>query len=297
MPVVKKQSVRKTKKKTTKKTAKGVLGRIESLGFDIAPPLKVCVYGESGTGKTTFCATFPKRSLIILCTGIPGSGELLSIDTAEYRGSIDVAKVEHPDDIRDIVSDQMANEKYETIHLENLPGLQDLRVKEELGLAETPLALYRKPKKGEAWGLVSKGQWGQINLKTNEALRALLGLKCAVVIVSHERIFNQDAEEYNEFIRPYIGPAATPGITSFLRANCNYLCYTFTQQKRTTKVVKIGKKHIEKSVTTKGIDYCMRIAPGITFRTKFRVPKGTPLPDYIVDPTYEAIKKLIRQGG
>src|SRR5262245_12287987 len=50
--------------------------------------LSVLVYGQSGTGKTTFAATFPGRTLWLLCSGGHKPGELRSIDTPENRRRI-----------------------------------------------------------------------------------------------------------------------------------------------------------------------------------------------------------------
>ena len=45
---------------------------------------------------------------------------------------------------------------------------------------------------------------------------------------------------------------------------------------------------------TKGVDYCLRTEPHDTFMTKFRLPRGTPLPECVVDPTYDKVMALIR---
>jgi hypothetical protein len=43
----------------------------------------------------------------------------------------------------------------------------------------------------------------------------------------------------------------------------------------------------------KGVEYCLRCEPHETFITKFRVPRGTALPDVIVNPTYDKIQAVI----
>ena len=52
-------------------------------GFQLHDWMNLLVYGESGSGKTTFWATAPGPILCIICSGSKKSGELKSVDTED----------------------------------------------------------------------------------------------------------------------------------------------------------------------------------------------------------------------
>ena len=66
--------------------------------------IKMCVYGRSGTGKTTFWGSFPGRILALMCSGSDPSGELRSINTPEHRKKIDAVLIKSPSDMVDAVA-------------------------------------------------------------------------------------------------------------------------------------------------------------------------------------------------
>ncbi len=72
----------------------------------------------------------------------------------------------------------------------------------------------------------------------------------------------------------------------------------FIRQKMETKKTKVGQgaqsKTIETEVPGKGVEYCTRVGPNSVYTTKFRVPKGTPLPEVLVDADYTKLMALIR---
>lgn len=282
MVVVSKQTPRK---KTRRKKTESVVDRIEPLSVD-DDGMRINLYGRSGTGKTTLWATFPKPILAIICSGSSKPGELKSINTKEYRKTIEQVEIEKTSEIRELVEYQKAEEKFATVVLDHATSLQDSTLKEILGLEEIPAQA--------SWGMAKQQDWGQCALQMKENLRALLGLSCNIVIVAQEREFNTDNE--NELLMPFVGAALTPSVTGWLNPACDYICQTFIRQEVVEKRMKIGKSEKTMQVRGKGVQYCLRTAPHEVFTTKFRVPKGTPLPEVIVDPSFEKIQKLI-QGG
>lgn len=282
MPVIKKQSMAKSVKKTD-----SVIDRIGPIGFEGNEGIKINLYGRSGTGKTTLWATFPKPILAIICSGGKKSGELRSINTAEYRKTIKQVVIEKTDEIRELCDYQDREEKFATVVLDHATGLQDITLKEILGLDELPAQ--------GSWGMAKQQDWGQCALQMKEMLRALLSLSSNVVIVAQEREFNNDTE--SELLMPFVGSALTPSVTGWLNPACDYICQTFIRQRTTVKSTKIGEKVIKTVEAIKGkVDYCLRTAPDSVFTTKFRMPRGTELPECIVDPNFDKIMELISQG-
>lgn len=268
-----------------------VIDRIAPIGFDEDDGIKVLLYGRSGTGKTSLASTFPGPILWVICSGSDKPGELRSIDTPEHRARVKQVVLHHSSELRDLVEyvDESSDSgKFNTVVLDHATGFQDLVLKEILGLDELP------PQK--AWGLASQQQYGQCTLQCKELLRALLSLSCNVVIVAQEREFNTDNE--SDLITPYVGAGLTPSLAGWLNTAVEYICQTFIRQKMETKKTTVGQgaqsKTIETQVVGKGVEYCTRTGPHSTFTTKFRVPRGTPLPDTLVDADYMKIMGLIR---
>ncbi len=263
-----------------------MLDRISPIGFDEDDGIKMLLYGRSGTGKTTLWATFPKPILTIVCSGSGSADELRSIDTAEYRKTISQVTSRESTELHEIIEYQK-DHRFSTLVLDHVTGFQDLVMKEILGIEEMP------PQ--SSWGIATQQQYGQCTLQLKILLRKLLGLPCNVVIVAQEREFNNDNE--SDLIMPTVGAALSPSATGWLNTACSYICQTFIRQRTETKQIKVGTKTVPREVNVKGVDYCLRTAPDPIYTTKFRVPRGSELPDIIVDPDYKKIIKLVKQGG
>lgn len=274
MPIVKKQSMKKKAAKSSMASA-----------WDYTDSISLLLYGRSGTGKTTLWATFPKPILAIICSGGIRPGELKSINTPEYRKTIKAWVVRESTDVRDLL--ETAGD-FATVVLDHGSGLQDLVLKEVLGLDELPAQ--------KSWGLASQQQYGQCTQQCKEIMRAMLNLPQHRVIVAQERSFEGDGNN-QDVIAPCIGAAMTPSLVGWLNPACDYIGETFIRGKTIEKVIKSGKKTLRQRVRVKGVEYCLRTGPHDVFTTKFRVPRGRTLPEEIVDPSFEAVMEIINGKG
>jgi hypothetical protein len=258
--------------------AVSVLDRIHPVSLS-SKGLTINLYGRSATGKTTLAATFPKPALIIgLEDGTKSVHNVEGLDYVPIHGS---------DEISELVEHLSTSKHFKTIILDTASMLQDLILKEILGLEELPAQ--------KSWGMATREQYGQCALQTKERLRSLLDLsvKCLmnVVIVAQEREFN--TEDTSDVLMPFVASALSPSVVGWLNPACDYIGQTFIRQKEVIKKVKIGDK-VKERRTVDGVEYCLRTEPDPTFTTKFRLPKGTPIPDVIVDPDYDKIYALIK---
>jgi hypothetical protein len=275
----------------------GVLGRIGPISFE-DEGLKVLVYGQSGTGKTTFASTFPARLLWLVCSGSVKPGELRSINTAANKDRVHQVVLQSTAEIGEIVAHIKETWSYATVVLDHASGLQDLTIKEILGLDEVPLVKYKAAGKGQSWGLVTQQQYGQSSLRCKEIFRDLLGLPCNVVIVAQERTFGGgEGDQLSDVIQPTVGASMTPSVTGWLGPACDYVVQTYKRPKMEQGTARVGDKEITTQRRGRGAEFCLRTGPHDVFQTKFRLPLGTPLPDSIVDPTYSKILALINGGG
>lgn len=268
-------------------TTTSVVDRISSFGFDEDDGIKLCLYGYSGTGKTTFWATAPGQILAILASGGSKPGELRSINTPEYRKKIKQVPLRSGDEIFELAEHVRESGDYRTVVLDHATGLQDLVLKGILGLDEMPAQ--------KSWGLASQQQYGQCTLKCKEYLRALLSLDCNVIIVAQERNFNDEGN--SEVLAPKVGAALSPSLTTWLNQACDYICQTFVRPKYKVDSTTLGQgknaKTVETRTRVKGVEYCLRTAKDDVYITKFRLPKGHHLPDAIVDPDYDKLLRVI----
>jgi len=280
MPTVKKWARKPRAKPVRKNNLGGAVGRIAPVVSSELPPVRMNLYGRSGTGKTTLACTFPKPLLHIVCSAI-GLGESLSI-----RGVKDVHDVElHSSEEVVQLAELVARERnYVTVVLDHATGLQDLVLREIMGITELPVQ--------KSWGMASREQYGQCAMKTKEYLRKLLSLGCHTVIVAQEREF--ESEGGGDLLAPYVASALTPSVTGWLNPACDYISQTFLRPGTVTKKVKLGGKTVSTQQRTGSAEYCARTGPDAVYATKFRLPKGTSLPDYIVDPDFDKLYRLIQ---
>jgi hypothetical protein len=285
--------ITRTKTPTSRSSNSGdldVWDRLQDIEFS-DEGIKMALYGNSGTGKTTLWATFPGKILALICSGGKRPGELRSINTPEYKGKVKQLVVNKSSEIREITSRLGSTEGhmgFNTLVLDHASGFQDLVLKEILGLEEVPVA--------KTWGLASQQQYGQATVQCKEYWRGMLDLPINVVIVAHERIFKDESD--NEIFKPTVGASLMPQLAGWLHSSCDYVCQTYIRHKEVIrkKTIKKGGKLItkERKVVIPGeVEYCLRTKPDATYASKFRVPKGSPLLPVITDPSYDKIHKMI----
>jgi hypothetical protein len=283
MPAVTKQATKAAARKPDPDA--DVLSRIVPLSVEGG--IKMNIYGMSGSGKTRLAATFPAPLLWILASGGKKPGELRSVNTPENRKRIHQVVLNDGDELSKIYEFQANEQRFATVIIDHLSGLQDLVLRKVLDIPEIP------PQ--GSWGMASQQQWGETALKMKELCRPYLGLDCNVVLLAQERAFNTEREEGMEVLMPYVASGCGPSFVGWLNPAVDYIVNTFKRQKTVTKKVKVaGKEVTRKEVVPGQIEYCLRIGPDAVYTTKFREPPtGRPLPDVIVNPDYAKIKKLI----
>lgn len=241
------------------------------------------LYGESGTGKTTFWASFPGPILALIRSGGKRSGELKSVDTPEFRRKITPKFINSSDDLRREVA--KVGDEWGTVVLDHASGLADMILGEIIG---------RPVPEQKGWGLATQQQYGQMAMQAKEAFRSLLDLPCHVVIVAQQRTFGgRDDGLESDVIKPVVGAALTPSLTGWLNPACDFVVQTYKRPKMIQKEVVIGGKKQPVTERGKGVEYCLRTEPHETFMTKFRLPKGRALPECIVDPSFDKLQAVI----
>lgn len=275
-------TVKKVQPKPAKRPAgPGVMSRIRPVEFE-DEGIKICLYGRSGTGKTTLWSTFPTPILAVIASG---KGELRSIPHS-VRKQVEMVHLQSSIELQDVSEALASQNRYKTVVLDHVTGYQELVLKDILGRDELPAQL--------SWGIATQQQWGQLANIMKDRLRKLLRLSCNVVIVGQDRLMH-DSEEDSEIIQPYINVAATPSVAGWLNYECDYTAYTFIRNQTEAQVTTVNGQSSTVYINTGKVEYCLRTGPNPNYYTKFRIPKqeGQKPPEVIVDPTYQKIMNLI----
>lgn len=253
--------------------------------WDLADYIKLLLYGRSATGKTTTWATFPGPITAFVCSGGKNPGEMRSINTPEYRKKITPLIIDSSAQLREMVAAARESPP-STLVLDHASGLQDLTLREVLGVDELPAQ--------KSWGLATQQQYGQSTGMCKDIIREMLNLPCNVVIVAQERTFGEDESADGLSIqRPTIGPAVTPSLAAWLNPAVDYILQAYIRPVVVEKTVKVAGRDSVQRTRGQGVEYCARTEPHDVYITKFRVPKGTAVPECIVDPEYDKIKALL----
>ena len=139
----------------------------------------------------------------------------------------------------------------------------------------------------ESGTVISQRAWGMISGKMKTWIvnyRDLIDDGIHVVFLAHTRK-NAGEESEDDEVNPDFGPRVMPSVASVLEAAVKLTGNTFIreQYKRTDDNKKIRQ-----------VDYCMRLGPHGFYDTKIRLPKGTYVPDILIDPTYDKLMQIIK---
>lgn len=256
-------------KKTKTKTG----GEFEEIKSRIEPIserdlyLAALFYGRSGTGKTALGSTFPKPLLLL---DIREKGT----DTIAKVPGIDVLQVNEWDDIEKTYWYLKSKQhEYKSVMIDQISQMQDVAMSE----------VRNEGGKGDG-DLLSKKDWGQISGMMKTWLfnyRDLIDEKMHVIFIAQDRASTND-DSVEDQIDPSIGARLMPSLASAVNGAVSCIGNTFIKE----DYVGTEKERVVK--------YCLRIGPHAYYATKIRRPIDFVAPEYIVNPTFEKITKIIR---
>lgn len=247
---------------------------------EIKRPTSMVVYGPSGSGKTTFAASAPKPMLYI---DVKDDGT----DSISDVKGIKVARCESTRDLEEVYWYLKANpDKFKSVVIDTCTQVQSLAVNEVVASGK------KKGKAGD-WGTMTRRDWGDVAAILKSLFidfRDLTNDGIAIIFIAQDRVFNlsEEEESNNELLAPEVGPALSPSIAKSLNASVNVIVNTYIREREITKEVK-GKK-----VKRKKVEYCLGVGPSALYRRKIRKPKSQPVPDVVVDATFEDVVDIIK---
>lgn len=240
------------------------------------PTRSWAIYGRSGSGKTTFSATFPRP---ILYLDIRDKGTDSIVDD---KGDIFVVEIDHWDKVDQVYYHVKNNPgKYKTVVFDTVTQLQQLVLEKLKNSTAVNLG---------DWGTLTKRDWGAASNMMKEQIINFRDLPVELVFIAQEKTssFDEDDSSSDSQLVPEVGPSVMKSVASILNASVSIIGNTFIRLRKASKVVR-GKK-ITKEITS----YCLRIGPNPYFVTKIRKPKGLEVPLFVEDPTYEDIINVMK---
>ena len=223
--------------------------------------MAMLVYGRSGTGKTTFAATFPKPALLI---DVREKGT----DSVSNVEGLDIIQVDTWAEFEEVYWYLKQEKKYKSVIIDQVSQLQDVCVEGVM--------------KEEGKGAMSQRTWGTASglLKTWLLnYRDLIDDGINVCFLAHDRTTDSDADSEDQ-IDPSVGPRLMPSVAGTLNGSVKAIGCTYIRE-----VLLEGE--------VRKVEYGMRLGPHSTYITKLRVPQGGTVPESIFNPSYDRMMKLM----
>lgn len=293
---------------TTGRTNGSLLSRGRSVKETKDDYIKIVIYGQNRTGKTTLACTFPKpAALIAFEPGVGGGSssvklvddlQLFHFTTNEMRDTLLESDADYPaftlDEVEPLIEEIKQSNQFSTIILDSVTSLQDLVLYELVG----DVALGQLD-----WGLVSQDQYRQRAARTKEYIKLFLDLPTHVVCTAKERDHNPSKEERNKLTRSLqvescFATDLGGNTAGWLHDKCDYIGRLYSCKQtikeeieiKTTKGVKLKTKETETGKTVRRL--LTMLHPNYVAGFRSAVPDN--VPEYIENPTFEKILSVIK---
>lgn len=230
--------------------------------------LSMLVYGRSGTGKTTFGASFPTPALLI---DIREKGT----DSIADRDGLDVVSISSWSELEEVfwyLKTGEGAQKYKSVILDQVSSMQDLCMEHAM--------------QEEGKEVMSQRLWGVVSGLMKTWLinyRDLVDNSINVLFIAHDRVSKGDSDEDDDTLDPQVGARLMPSVAGMLNGAVKAIGNTY-----------VAEVFLEDK--SRKVEYRMRLGPHAYYATKLRNPLGTDCPEYILDPNYEQIMQLMAEG-
>lgn len=223
------------------------------------------IYGKSGSGKTNVLSSFPKP-LLYLQIGDDGSNTIADVD------GIDAIRIADIKELKQALQEARLDDHYATVAVDTFSLMVNEWVDENA---------VKKSKR------MTQQMWGDLKTDQEEIVKSahILAKKKTVVLTCHE--VQDTIEGYEDEITPDVRPSLSKGARTYLEGMANFGIHTAVIQKE--------KDMPDGSTKTVSVYVC-HIGPNPYYWVKTQKSAKIELPDMIVNPTYNKIKKVLKEG-
>lgn len=240
---------------------------------DITPEseefIKALIYGPNGTGKTTISGTFP-GPVLVLDVNERGTRVLATEDGKCKKRFVDTFEMF----VQAYWYLKSGKHPFKTVVIDNVTTLQEVAMRYIMN-KEADVELSKD------MDMPNKHDWGGLSQIMKRWLIDFRNLPMHVCFITQEKS-NKEADLDSDDASVF--PQVTPSVKAILGAAVDVIGRTYVSEKLNAKT--------GKTVTR----FCMRIAPGPKYLAKIRLPKGAQSPKSIVNPSYDALVKIMNGG-
>lgn len=267
--------------------------------------VKMVLYGQNRTGKTTLACQFPKPLLLISFEPADKSGGAISVKKIPGVEFLQVGTVDRA--IR-LAKELQGNTDFKTHVIDSVTSCQDIVLKDILGLDDAPVQ--------QNWGEVSRDDYRRRSEQTKEVLRLYSNLQAHTIFLAKERDHNPQEKDKPTMLRgsgfeSFFAADLGGQTVGWLQDACDYICRLYLEKETIVEVKKKdvivkgkdGKKRTEqREVTvekeTGKVVRRLRTLYHPNFSAGFRSPDPDRVPEFLQAVTpkamYEAVWKLIK---
>lgn len=274
--------------------------------------IKLTVYGQNRTGKTTLACTFPKPLLLISFepnkTG--GAQSIKNVPGVKLIRIGPLQRLQTTGDALKLANELSTDTYFKSVVIDSATSYQDLFLQEILGVSHLPEQLNFRA--------VSGDQYRERSERVKEGLRPFLNLDKHVVITAKEKDHNPPKDEkinpntgkLSPDMRPkflrgmqqesYVASDLGGAAVSWLHDNCDYIGRLYLD-----KEIVVHKGGIKKGPGGKDVQlpdtyeetgkiiHVLRTMYHPNFAAGFRAPDPSKVPEAIVEPDYNKIAAIV----
>lgn len=257
--------------------------------------LKFLIYGRNRTGKTTLACQFEKPLLIVSFE----PGKRGGAKSVKKVAGVEFVRIEATEDAILLARELKTDRTFKSHLLDSASSLQDVALKELMGLDEAPVQLN--------WGLVPENVYRERSEKAKEIMRLFIDLPANTIITALEKDHKKPSERTSKLMRGFepesFFAADLGGATvDWLHNACDYIGQLYMAREVVTRKSKhkIAGKEVEHSeeVETGKIVRRLRTMYHPNFAAGFRSENPSSVPEFIEakspEEMYAKIVKVIR---
>lgn len=253
--------------------------------------IHMVLYGQNRVGKTTLACQWPKPLLLVAMEPNKTGGA----QSVKKVPGVTYLRIDSSADAILLAEELRSDSTYKSIVIDGATSLQDIILKELLNLPKVPEML--------SWGMVSEDQYRQRSEKCREVLRCYTNLEKHLIIIAKEKDHNKQIGERRNKLVPsasieaFFAADLGSATVGWLHDCCDYIGRLSVDKETKTRTVKskVGPKEIVRTETYETGHSIRRLRTMLhpNYAAGFRSSSPEKVPEFIDNPTFEKIKKVI----